>query len=161
MKYKLNLLAIGCCMLSWLPTAWADEPSILELRVMQSRKYESTAKEFLLSIKEICRARGGTFIGAADFTSSGLESVSIKMFESQGVDCLHYNGGKRAETNLAGITFKVEGRVLDSKNLLIRIFAKDARGAQITSSKTYDLIFKDISEAIGFNDIPIQVNRAE
>jgi len=161
MKYKLNLLAIGCCMLSWLPTAWADDPSILELRVMQSRKYESTAKEFLLSIKEICRARGGTFIGVADFTSSGSESLSIKMFESRGADCVNYNGGQRAQANLTGISFKVEGRVLDPKNLLIRIFAKDARGAQITSSKTYDLIFKDISEAIGLSDIPIQVNRAE
>ena len=161
MKYKLNLLAIGCCMLSWLPTARADEPSILELRVMQSRKYESTAKEFLLSIKEICRARGGTFIGHVDYSNAGSTMVSNRMFESHGADCMNYNGGQRAQANLTGISFKVEGRVLDPKNLLIRIFAKDARGAQITSSKTYDLIFKDISEAIGLSDIPIQVNRAE
>jgi hypothetical protein len=160
MKNKLNLLAIGFFMFSWLPTAWADEPSILELRVMQSRKYESTAKEFVLAVKEICLARGGSFVGIADYSSVHHEAKSNHFFETIGINCVRYRATNGGSNSI--LKFKIEGRSLDSKTLLVRMFADDmSRGVQITSSKIYELIFKDISEAIGLSDIPIQVNRAE
>ena len=63
MKYTLKSWGMACGMFLLMPFAKANEPTILEMRVMQSRIYEIAATEFLAGMKEACKSRGGHLSG--------------------------------------------------------------------------------------------------
>lgn len=158
MKYTLKLWGMACGMFLLMPFAKANEPTILEMRVMQSRIYEIAATEFLAGMKEACKSRGGHFYG------------DPKLFDRQGVfQCSDYDTASLNNRGFMRTSFRLEGVNLADNKIQVRIYAQSfahdgPRGMKIVKHadpKVYELLFKDISDAVGLKDIPIQVNRAE
>ena len=161
---------LGLCAVLLMPLANAAEPSILEIRVMQSRIYESSAREFLLGLEEICKVRGAALNG---FSSAGPKALSAEQSAESlargNVGCVGYSSPELKGMGLLGTQFKIEGSAAGPNRIQVRIYARSFvsdgpnRTIQVnaTDKQIYALIFKDISEAIGLKDIPIQVNRAE
>ncbi len=158
MRFKFSNLMLLICSLMLMPYARASDPTILELRVMQSRIYETSIGEFLSGMKEACKSRGGN---AANLKPDQL--INGLTF------CSEYRSSRLSALGHLQTIFHLEAKSIDQNKLQVRMYAKsfvaDGPGRQkvipVADKKIYELIFKDISDAIGLKDIPVQVNMAE
>lgn len=158
MRFKFSTLMQLICSLMLMPYARASDPTILEMRVMQSRVYETSIGEFLSGMSEACKSRGGS--------ANNLKPEQL----NQGVtSCSSYSTSRLSALGYLQTNFQLEGKSIDQNKLQVRMYAKgivtDGPGRtkliSVADKKIYELIFKDISDAIGLKDIPVQVNRAE
>lgn len=96
-------------------------------------------------------------------------NIDPSFFEKNVVQCSDYDTASLNTLGYQRTTIKLDGVILDRNKVQVRIYASSftpdgPRGMKLvkhSDPKVYALIFKDISDAIGLKDIPIQVNRAE
>ncbi len=149
-----------------VPT-FADDPSILEMRQMQSRRYDVTVTDFLNGLNEVCKVRGGSLHGFTNdprFQNSVLVSL-----QSGNMLCNPYDSKTLNARGYSMTRLNIQGTAINDKSIQIRIiansFVDDGPGRKkttpITDKKIYSIIFKDISDAIGVQDIPVQIKMAE
>jgi|GEM_PF-6864384 hypothetical protein len=151
----------------WINSVNAADPSILEIRLMQSRFYETTATEFLSGLNEACKARGGMLSGF--YVAKEHLPLTLQSLEIGNIICTRYDSNQLNDLGYAMTQFKIEGKVIEPKKIQVRILATSSvddgpRGKKnipVTDHKIYTYIFRDISDAIGVQDIPIKLNRAE
>lgn len=156
--------AIMTCMV--VPT-YADDPSILEMRQMQSRRYDVAVTDFLNGLNEVCKVRGGSLLGFSNdprFQNSGLISL-----QSGNMLCNPYDSKILNSKGYSMTRLNIQGTAINDKSVQVRIiansFVDDGPGRKkttpITDKHIYSIIFKDISDAIGVQDIPVQIKMAE
>lgn len=128
-----------------VPTVGGPAPSTLELRVLQSRMYETSFERFSRAMKEICANGGGSFhaIGRAN-----LHCIGSKMAMFSG-----FTGGIG--------TFKAEIDEEDKKNLGVRIRITDGLSRPTYDRFLYEGLFKELSEALGILDISVERKKAD
>jgi len=121
------------------------QPSTLELRVLQSRLYETNAKNLVKAIKELCENGAGNFIpmGGNKVNCIGSKSPLFADFV-QGVG-----------------SFTVDMDNDDPKSLGVRIRITDGLSRPTYDPRIYSALYKEISETMGILDIPIQRAKAE
>ncbi len=126
-------------------TVGGPAPSTLELRVMQSRLYETSAPNFSKAMKEICANGGGNFIpiGRATLNCIGSKMALFSDF-TMGVG-----------------TFAVELDEEDKKTLGVRLRITDGLSRPTYDRPIYEALFKELSEALGVMDISVQRKKAE
>ncbi len=126
-------------------TVGGPAPSTLELRVLQSRLYETSAPNFSKAMKEICANGGGSFhnLGRTSLHCIGSKMSLFSDF-TQGVG-----------------TFTVELDEEDKKTLGVRIRITDGLSRPTYDRPIYEALFKELSEALGVMDISVQRRRAE
>ena len=169
MKLKPMPWILGLCSLMLMPLARAVEPSILEIRMMQSRIFESSPREFLLGLDEVCKIRGGQMAGYYGFRSDREGTLTLKNLATGNLLCTNFDNAPLNGMGYSMSKLRIEGHSADSNKIQVRIYAtsfvddgaKGKKNIPVTDKRVYELIFKDISEAIGLKDIPVQINRAE
>lgn len=101
-KYSINFIALILVLFS-LPV-FSEPPTLLELRLMQSREYSISKVDFLEAASETCRARGGQLAGFYPFKNPGMSdahnkymyNMSLSNFHSGNIICVNYTHGKIA-----------------------------------------------------------------
>ena len=128
------------------------QPPALELRVIQSRIYESNMKDFVDAVTEMCGNGGGTFIGflpqAGHTGTTKYRCMSVKL-----------EAFKKFQANGAHVEADVEPT--DATHIKVRLRIEDYLGTPAYSRYVYAAVFKEISDSIGILDIPINVKTAE
>ncbi len=126
-------------------TVGGPAPSTLELRVLQSRLFETNFERFQKAMKEICANGGGNFtpIGRATLHCIGSKQAMFSDFV----------GGMGS--------FTVELDEEDKKNLGVRLRITDGLSRPTYDRQLYEGMFKELSEALGVLDISIQRKKVE
>lgn len=127
--------------MAWILPAHS-QPTVLELKVLQTRVFDVTPEKFLSGAKEMCRNYGGSAIGLDHplMLPSGA-SVCIGMREKfKHIQKLTFQGQK--ENNLG---------------LVIRMRIESPSGPSY-DKKHYDEVAKEIADTIGVQDIPIRLD---
>jgi hypothetical protein len=131
------------------PSPGGVEPPTLELRVIQSRLYDTSMKNFFEAFKEMCENNGGSFIGS---------------FNERRADKL-YCGGSRSKIfrNFKGglATINCEFQADASNRVLVRLRIKDGFSSPAYDKLVYTEFFNEISNTLGVLSIPIEVRAAE
>jgi hypothetical protein len=145
--------------------AKADDPSILEMRQMQSRKYNVPVTEFLKGLNEVCKVRGGTLAGYY----AGNQPLNLASLEAGNMNCSPFDSKTLNSRGYSMTRLNIQGSIQNDNFLQVRIiansFVDDGPGRKKTvpviDKNIYSIIFKDISDAIGVQDIPVQIKMAE
>jgi hypothetical protein len=134
--YFLLLFSVG-----WILPAHG-QPTVLELKVLQTRVFDVTPEKFLLGAKEMCQNYGGTAIGLDHpFMLPSGASVCLGMKEKfKHIQKLNFQGQR--ENNLG---------------LVIRMRIESPSGPSY-DKKNYDDVAKEIADTIGVQDIPIRLD---
>ena len=124
----------------------------------------------MLGADEICKIRGGNSYGDLGFKSNTTSAERISNSLASGnMGCTNFNSPQLNALGYTGTNLKIEGTSAGTNRIQVRIYATSfvddgpnrKKHIPITDKQVFALIFKDISDAIGLKDIPIQVNRAE
>ena len=144
--------------------------SVLELKALQSRTYNTSVNEFLNGLKEACTARGGQLVGFYGLEEVAKKRLSLQAFDAGNMNCINYNLTNLIKLGYSNTQLKIQGQTIDQDKVQVRIMANGftnatAQGGKnfgpISDEKVYQLIFKDISDAIGQDGIPIKARQAE
>jgi hypothetical protein len=119
-----------------------EQPAALELRVIQTRLYETNLNDFTEAYKEMCKNGGGNFYGSIKL----CQFVKLKGFTK-------FPDGK--------ITIEGEVETIDPSRIKLRIRIKDMRDKPAYNKFVYAAVFKEISDSLGILGIPIDVKKAE
>lgn len=126
-----------------------EQPPALELRVIQSRIYETNMKDFFDSIKEMCQNGAGFYNPLYNSDApSKIDCVGIK-----------HQIFKNFIQSTASFTIDVEPTT--KTQLKVRLRIKDGLGQPAYNKFIYSAVFKEISDSLGILDIPIDVKKAE
>ena len=144
--------------------------SVLELKSLQSRTYTTSVNQFLNGLKDSCTARGGQLIGFYGIEQALKKNLSLESLDSGNIICSNYNPENLIKFGYSNTQLKVQGQVIDQDKVQVRIIANSFTNAgtqggkkfgPISDEKIYKFIFKDISDAIGVEGIPIKARQAE
>jgi hypothetical protein len=127
-------------LLGVLPTAYS-QPSVLELKVLQTRVFDVNPEKFISGVKEMCANYGATLIGGQGTA-----------FLAQGaVRCIGMKGKYQHINKLI-----LEGNKDNDLGLVVRFRIESSTGPSY-EKKQYDDIAKEIADTIGVQDIPIRL----
>jgi len=118
-----------------------EQPAALELRVIQTRIYDTNLKDLTDAIKETCKNGGGDFLGLEHCLNTKLKAF------------------KKFPYGSAMIESEVE--IIDAIHIKLRIRIKDMSGQPVFNKFVYTAVFKEISDSLGILGIPINVKNAE
>lgn len=119
------------------------QPSVLELKILQTRVFDVTPEKFLSGLREMCANYGGN--GPSPLTD-GPASLAIGQ-----VRCV----GMTSKYNQMSVQF--EGQVEKNIGLVVRMRISRA-GIPSYEKIDYDALTKEISDTIGVQDIPIKID---
>jgi len=125
-----------------------EQPPALELRVIQSRIYETNLKDLSGALKEMCENGAGFF--------SFYESITPAEMNCQGIKHQIF---KKFIQSTASIKLEVEP--ITKNKIKVRLRIQDGLGRPAYNKLIYSAVFKEISDSLGILDIPIDVKRAE
>jgi hypothetical protein len=170
-KFKMQSKSIkyffGAIMTFMVTPIYASDPSILEMRQMQSRRYDVNITDFLNGLNEVCKVRGGG-LGGYSNDPRHLNSNLLNL-QSGNMGCSPYDSKILNSRGYSMTRLNIQGTAINDKSVQVRIiansFVDDGPGRKkttpITDKNIYSIIFKDISDAIGVQDIPVQIKMAE
>lgn len=118
-----------------------EQPPALQLRVIQTRIFETNVKDLTDAYKEMCKNGGGTFLGIEN-----CMATKLKAFKEFYVQTAHIEG---------------EVETIDATHVKLRIRIKDMTGTPAFNKFVYSAVFKDISDSLGILGVPINVKNAE
>jgi hypothetical protein len=119
-----------------------SQPSVLELKVLQTRAFEIAPEKFLIGIKEMCANYGAMFIGGHSPASLAQGSA-------------HCMGMKGKYQHITKLSF--EGKKEPDLGLVVRMRIDSPTGPSY-EKKNYDDIAKEIADTVGVQDIPIRLD---
>lgn len=168
MQSKSIKYFFGAIMLCMIIPTYADDPSILEIRQMQSRRYDVTVTDFLNGLNEVCKVRGGGGVPGYN-NDPRYKDSNLALLQSGNVHCIQYDSKTLNSRGYSMTRLNIQGTAINDKSVQVRIiansFVDDGPGRKkttpITDKNIYSIIFKDISDAIGVQDIPVQIKMAE
>jgi len=145
--------------------------SVLELKAIQSRTYNTSINQFLNGLKDSCTARGGQLTGFYGTEEALKKKLSLENFDSGNMICSNFNPENLIKIGYSNTQLRVQGQVIDQDKVQVRIIANSftnigadlvaKKFGPISDEKIYKFIFKDISDAIGVDGIPIKARQAE
>jgi hypothetical protein len=142
-KFSKNIFLYSLLLLlmAWILPAHS-QPTVLELKVLQTRVFDVTPEKFLSGAQEMCRNYGGLAIGLDSpiYLPSGI-SVCMSM--------------KEKFKHIQKLTF--QGQKENNLGLAIRMRIESYSGPSY-DKKHYDDVAKEIADTIGVQDIPIRLD---
>lgn len=147
LKYKFlkNIFLYSFCLFFMgLALPAQSQPTVLELKVLQTRVFDVTPQKFLTGAGEMCRNHGGSPIG--------LDPAYVSQLSSGNLACMGIKGKFK---NLNKVSF--EGQKENNLGLVIRMRI-DSRSGPSYDKKDYDDLAKEIADTIGVQDIPIRLD---
>ena len=121
-----------------------SQPTVLELKVLQTRVFDVTPQKFLTGAGEMCRNHGGSPVGLDPNYAAALSTGNLSC-----------HGIKGKFKNFSTIFF--EGQKENNLGLVIRMRINSFSGPSY-EKKDYDDLAKEIADTIGVQDIPIRLD---
>jgi hypothetical protein len=123
-------------------------PPPLDLKVMQTRKYDASLTDFFKAFEELCRNGAGTYSPSRYSSKSGaLKCWSVKL-----------QPFKKFPLGRGGIEIEIES---DDSSLLVARLRIEVAQEPVYNRWVYSAVFKEISDLLGLIDIPLDVRPAE
>jgi len=126
-----------------------QQPPALELRVIQSRIYETNMKDFFESIKEMCQ------------NGAGFYNPFYEPDAPSKIDCIGIKNQIFKNFIQSTASFTIEVEPTTKTQLKVRLRITDGLGRPAYNKFIYSAVFKEISDSLGILDISIDVKRAE
>jgi len=126
-----------------------QQPPALELRVIQSRIYETNMKDFFESIKEKCQ------------NGAGFYNPFYEHDAPSKIDCIGIKNQIFKNFIQSTASFTIEVEPTTKTQLKVRLRIADGLGRPAYNKFIYSAVFKEISDSLGILDISIDVKRAE
>jgi hypothetical protein len=138
---NIFLYALLLPSMAWiLPTH--SQPTVLEIKVLQTRVFDVTPEKFLSGAQEMCKNYGGM---DANLTHPAHLPTGFSM-------CV---GMKEKFKHIQKLTF--QGQKENNLGLVIRMRIDSPSGPSY-EKKHYDDVAKEIADTIGVIDIPIRLD---
>lgn len=138
--YKQLLTAVMCLSLGSYAAAQANEPSVLEIRQMQTRIFQAPPAKLHEAVIEFCQNLGGTI---AKVPWGGLPEHN----------CM--NARWRGKTIFLKYTLTQEGAASTLIRLRLNIF--DPMPAVSLNPTEYEFVYKSLGDLLVLNEVGIEV----
>jgi|GEM_PF-3642344 hypothetical protein len=122
-----------------------SQPSVLELKVIQTRVFNVASEKFVSGVSEMCKNYGGSF-------SPSMPSMAVRFLQMGQLSCIGMKGKYKHIFKI-----ELEGEQNKDLGLVVRMRISDMQN-QSYDKKHYDDVAKEISDTIGVQDIPIRLD---
>jgi hypothetical protein len=125
-----------------------QQPTTLELQVIQTRIYEASEEELSKAVKEMCENNGGRF------TELGYRNRDMKLH----CGSIVLPAFKEFEY---GTHLSIDVKSVEKNRITARVRIKDPVGPPVYKKHYYDSVFKQVSETLGLLAIPVEIKKSE